>query len=182
MTDGLIQVRKARQNNLAAVDVDIPRNRLIAVTGVSGSGKSSLAFDTLYREGQRRFREGQRPFEPGPREGDDPVSGIRGAMDGQSAPAFTVLQPQPTDPRHDTRHVVRPLASRDVGAEPDERVAPRIALAVPGPPLADGHLEFDHRFQPVDIGALEQTRLHQSHGPGRIASRHGLDWAPRRNV
>jgi excinuclease ABC subunit A len=57
MTDGLIQVRKARQNNLAAVDVDIPRNRLIAVTGVSGSGKSSLAFDTLYREGQRRFLE-----------------------------------------------------------------------------------------------------------------------------
>ncbi|MFN0009808.1 MAG: excinuclease ABC subunit UvrA, partial [Planctomycetota bacterium] len=57
MTDGLIQVRKARQNNLAGVDVDIPRNRLVAVTGVSGSGKSSLAFDTLYREGQRRFLE-----------------------------------------------------------------------------------------------------------------------------
>jgi excinuclease ABC subunit A len=57
MTDGLIQIRKARQNNLAAVDVDIPRNRLVAVTGVSGSGKSSLAFDTLYREGQRRFLE-----------------------------------------------------------------------------------------------------------------------------
>ena len=57
MTDGLIQVRKARQNNLAGVDIDIPRNRLVAVTGVSGSGKSSLAFDTLYREGQRRFLE-----------------------------------------------------------------------------------------------------------------------------
>src|SRR5436190_1912376 len=55
MTDGLIQIRKARQNNLAAVDVDIPRNRLVAVTGVSGSGKSSLAFDTLYREGLRDF-------------------------------------------------------------------------------------------------------------------------------
>jgi excinuclease ABC subunit A len=57
MTDGLIRIRKARQNNLAGVDVDIPRNRLVAVTGVSGSGKSSLAFDTLYREGQRRFLE-----------------------------------------------------------------------------------------------------------------------------
>ena len=57
MTDGLIRIRKARQNNLAGIDVDIPRNRLIAVTGVSGSGKSSLAFDTLYREGQRRFLE-----------------------------------------------------------------------------------------------------------------------------
>ena len=57
MTDGQIQIRKARQNNLAGVDVDIPRHRLVAVTGVSGSGKSSLAFDTLFREGQRRFLE-----------------------------------------------------------------------------------------------------------------------------
>tara|TARA_R110002072_G_scaffold19443_38_gene72121 strand:- start:3066 stop:8906 length:5841 start_codon:yes stop_codon:yes gene_type:complete len=52
-----IRIRGARQNNLAGVDVDLPRNALVAVTGVSGSGKSSLAFDTLYREGQRRFLE-----------------------------------------------------------------------------------------------------------------------------
>ncbi len=57
MTDGHIRIRKARQNNLAGVDVDLPRNRLVAITGVSGSGKSSLAFDTLFREGQRRFLE-----------------------------------------------------------------------------------------------------------------------------
>mgnify|MGYP000732671915 CR=1 FL=1 len=57
MNQGQIRIRKARQNNLAGVDVDIPRNRLVAVTGVSGSGKSSLAFDTLFREGQRRFLE-----------------------------------------------------------------------------------------------------------------------------
>ncbi len=57
MTEGQIQIRKARQNNLVGVDVDLPRNRLIAITGVSGSGKSSLAFDTLFREGQRRFLE-----------------------------------------------------------------------------------------------------------------------------
>ncbi|MCY2958582.1 MAG: excinuclease ABC subunit UvrA [Planctomycetota bacterium] len=57
MTEGQIRIRKARQNNLAGVDVDLPRNRLIAITGVSGSGKSSLAFDTLFREGQRRFLE-----------------------------------------------------------------------------------------------------------------------------
>ncbi|MFN0243648.1 MAG: excinuclease ABC subunit UvrA, partial [Planctomycetota bacterium] len=57
MVQGLIQIRGARQNNLVGVDVDIPRNRLVAITGVSGSGKSSLAFDTLFREGQRRFLE-----------------------------------------------------------------------------------------------------------------------------
>ncbi len=57
MTAGSIEIRGARQNNLAGVDVDIPRNRLVAITGVSGSGKSSLAFDTLFREGQRRFLE-----------------------------------------------------------------------------------------------------------------------------
>ena len=55
--DAQIRIRGARQNNLAGVDVDMPRDALIAVTGVSGSGKSSLAFDTLYREGQRRFLE-----------------------------------------------------------------------------------------------------------------------------
>ncbi|MEM1453481.1 MAG: excinuclease ABC subunit UvrA, partial [Planctomycetota bacterium] len=52
-----ITIRGARQNNLRAVDVSMPRNALVAVTGVSGSGKSSLAFDTLFREGQRRFLE-----------------------------------------------------------------------------------------------------------------------------
>ncbi len=57
MTSGSIRIRGARQNNLRGVDVEIPRDRLTAVTGVSGSGKSSLAFDTLFREGQRRFLE-----------------------------------------------------------------------------------------------------------------------------
>ena len=52
-----ISVRGARQNNLVGVDVDIPRHQLVGITGVSGSGKSSLAFDTLFREGQRRFLE-----------------------------------------------------------------------------------------------------------------------------
>ena len=53
----LLRVRGARQHNLQGVDVDLPRNALVVVTGVSGSGKSSLAFDTLFREGQRRFLE-----------------------------------------------------------------------------------------------------------------------------
>jgi excinuclease ABC subunit A len=52
-----IEVRGARANNLAGVDVDVPIGRLVVVTGVSGAGKSSLAFDTLYAEGQRRYVE-----------------------------------------------------------------------------------------------------------------------------
>ncbi|MEM9181457.1 MAG: excinuclease ABC subunit A, partial [Pseudomonadota bacterium] len=52
-----IRVRGAKEHNLKSVDVDIPRNQLVVVTGLSGSGKSSLAFDTIYAEGQRRYVE-----------------------------------------------------------------------------------------------------------------------------
>ncbi|MBI1925584.1 excinuclease ABC subunit UvrA, partial [Candidatus Poribacteria bacterium] len=52
-----IAVKGARENNLQNIDVEIPRNKLVVVTGMSGSGKSSLAFDTVYAEGQRRFLE-----------------------------------------------------------------------------------------------------------------------------
>jgi excinuclease ABC subunit A len=54
---GSIVVRGAREHNLQSVDVEIPRDRLVVITGLSGSGKSSLAFDTLYAEGQRRYVE-----------------------------------------------------------------------------------------------------------------------------
>lgn len=52
-----IKVRGARENNLKNIDVDIPRNKLVVLTGLSGSGKSSLAFDTIFAEGQRRYME-----------------------------------------------------------------------------------------------------------------------------
>jgi len=52
-----ISVRGARQHNLKNLDVEIPRNTLTVITGLSGSGKSSLAFDTIYAEGQRRYVE-----------------------------------------------------------------------------------------------------------------------------
>ena len=57
MPHNWIAVRGARVHNLKEVDVDLPRDRLVVVTGLSGSGKSSLAFDTLYAEGQRRYVE-----------------------------------------------------------------------------------------------------------------------------
>lgn len=59
---GRVSVRGARQHNLRAIDVDIPRDALVAFTGVSGSGKSSLAFGTIYGEAQRRFFESVAPF------------------------------------------------------------------------------------------------------------------------
>jgi len=52
-----IIIKGAREHNLKNIDVTIPRDKLVAITGVSGSGKSSLAFDTIYAEGQRRYVE-----------------------------------------------------------------------------------------------------------------------------
>ena len=52
-----IIIRGAREHNLKNIDIDIPRNKLVVISGLSGSGKSSLAFDTLFAEGQRRYME-----------------------------------------------------------------------------------------------------------------------------
>ena len=55
-----IVVKGARAHNLKGVDIELPKNKLIVMTGLSGSGKSSLAFDTIYAEGQRRYVESLR--------------------------------------------------------------------------------------------------------------------------
>ena len=58
----MIHVRDARVHNLRGVDVDVPRDSLVVFTGISGSGKSSLAFDTIYAEAQRRYLESVAPY------------------------------------------------------------------------------------------------------------------------
>ena len=57
MAEEFLVVRGAREHNLRNIDVTIPRDKLTVITGLSGSGKSSLAFDTIYAEGQRRYVE-----------------------------------------------------------------------------------------------------------------------------
>src|SRR5687767_5562647 len=57
MANDRIVVRGAREHNLKSIDIEIPRDQLVVITGLSGSGKSSLAFDTIYAEGQRRYVE-----------------------------------------------------------------------------------------------------------------------------
>ena len=57
MGQSSIVIKGAREHNLKNVDVEIPRDELVVITGLSGSGKSSLAFDTMYAEGQRRYVE-----------------------------------------------------------------------------------------------------------------------------
>ena len=60
--EGFVRVRGAHEHNLKNIDVEIPRDALVVFTGVSGSGKSSLAFSTLYAEAQRRYLESVNPY------------------------------------------------------------------------------------------------------------------------
>lgn len=85
MTENFVQVRGARQNNLKGFDLDIPRNSFVVFTGVSGSGKSSLAFGTIFAEAQRRYFESIAPYArrllaqmPAPRVGE--ISGLPPAV------------------------------------------------------------------------------------------------------
>ena len=55
--ESFIEIKGAREHNLKNIDINIPKNKLTVITGLSGSGKSSLAFDTIYAEGQRRYVE-----------------------------------------------------------------------------------------------------------------------------
>src|ERR1700757_1662751 len=100
-----IRVRGARQNNLKNLDLDIALNELVVVTGVSGSGKSSLVFDTLYAEGQRRYVETFSPYarqflDRMDKPQVDSISGI--------PPAIAIDQ---TNPAHHSRSPAGPMTA-----------------------------------------------------------------------
>src|SRR4051794_31320456 len=82
---GFVRVRGAREHNLQDVDVEVPRDALVVFTGVSGSGKSSLAFGTIYAEAQRRYLESVSPYarrllqQTGAPKGDD-IEGLPPAV------------------------------------------------------------------------------------------------------
>ncbi|MEM9186709.1 MAG: excinuclease ABC subunit UvrA [Planctomycetota bacterium] len=100
MRGGVIRIRGARTHNLRGVDIDLPRNRLVVITGVSGSGKSSLAFDTLFAEGQRQYVDSlsvyaRQFFEQMQRPDVDAVEGLQPAIaidqsQGSHSPRSTV--------------------------------------------------------------------------------------------
>lgn len=97
--DHRIRIRGARQHNLKNIDLDLPRDQLIVFTGVSGSGKSSLAFDTIFAEGQRRYVESlsayARQFLGQVDKPDvDAIEGLSPAISIDQNPPPTTLDPQ----------------------------------------------------------------------------------------
>ena len=80
--DGFVRIRGAREHNLKNVDVDIPRHAVVVFTGVSGSGKSSLAFGTIFAEAQRRYLDSVAPY-------------ARRLIDQAGAPAFDSIEGLP---------------------------------------------------------------------------------------
>ena len=110
-----ISVKGARANNLKNIDVDIPRDKLVVLTGLSGSGKSSLAFDTIYAEGQRRYVESLSSYARmflGQMEKPD-VDYIDGL-----SPAISILQKPPVYRRHRYRDLRLPPPAVGPGGYP----------------------------------------------------------------
>ena len=101
-TDSIV-VRGARVHNLKNVDIEVPHNTLTVVTGVSGSGKSSLAFDTIYAEGQRRYVESLSAYarqflERIEKPDADTIDGIAPAVAIRQKRASRSIRPAVTDP------------------------------------------------------------------------------------
>jgi excinuclease ABC subunit A len=166
-----IQIRGARQNNLKAIDVDLPLGKLTVVTGPSGSGKSSLAFETIYAEGQRRYVE---TFSPYMRQFldrmDKPrVDDIRGIP-----PAIAIEQSNPVKSSRSTVGTMTeindylkllwprisqafcPSCGREIRPETAKSIADQIIAQ-----FSSGHSERS-KAKPVRLASLAQGKLHEA--------------------
>ncbi len=197
MSHPVIRIVNARQHNLKGITVEIPRRRLVVVTGPSGSGKSSLAFDTLYAEGQRRYIESLSTYakqflERMPKPLVDRLEGI--------APAVAIEQRNPTVSSRSTvgtatevydylrllwarigrpfcRSCGAPVRRDTAGGAADEtlaRVAGRLQVAFPVPPTA----RITHAALVENLRALGFVRLVAAGEPVHLdALPEGLDLA-----
>ena len=186
MPDAVLRIVNARQNNLRGITVDLPRRALIAVTGPSGSGKSSLAFDTLYAEGQRRYIESLSTYakqflDRMPKPLVDRLEGI--------APAVAIEQRNPTVSSRSTVgtateiydhlrllwsrigiQLCRNCGSRVRRDNPETAAdqvlthAGRLQIAFPLPPSARG----DHRLAVENLRALGFVRLLLDGAPAHL--------------
>ena len=191
-----IQIRGARENNLQNVDVEIPRDKLIVVTGVSGSGKSSLAFDTIYAEGQRRLLASMSTFAKrfvGQLKKPD-VDFVNGLSPVVSIDQKTVGSNPALDRRHDDRHLRLPAdAVRHDGdaALPDVRRGARdshapsddgtsaVAAEGHGSRSAGAGLQDSRRGLRVPVRANPRQRL-SAGADRRQAARPGRAYRTRR--
>ena len=189
MTDrnDAIRIRGARQNNLRALDLDIPLGELVVVTGVSGSGKSSLVFDTVYAEGQRRYVETFSPYarqflDRMDRPKVDRVEGI--------PPAIAIDQTNPVRTSRSTVGTMTELndhlkllyaraarlhcrgCGRPVRRDTPENVADDVASSAFGPPDARLMITFPVTV-PDNFTEAEVTKLLEQQGYTRIHSRDG---------
>ena len=154
MTDGLIRIRGARQHNLKNLDVDFRTGELTVVTGVSGSGKSSLVFDTLYAEGQRRYVETFSPY-------------ARQFLDRMDKPAVDAVEGVPPAIAIDQTNPVRNSRST-VGTMTELNDHLKLLFARAGR-LFDRQTALAVRHDTPDT--IHQTLLQraQSHGDPRLA-------------
>ena len=129
-----IEVRGAREHNLKNIDVDIPRDKLVVITGLSGSGKSSLAFDTIYAEGQRRYVESLSAYAE-----RVPVTGIgherrRPAISRPETDPARKMTPDGVEDASKAAFPARFVAGNGSGAKNDAgRRRGRLKSSLPGP-------------------------------------------------
>ena len=179
--DGFVRVRGARVHNLRSVDVDVPRDALTVFTGVSGSGKSSLAFGTLYAEAQRRYLESVAPYARRliQQVGAPKVESVTGLPPGGGAAAAPRRGRGPVDRRHGDHAVElaadallpgRDLPTGQHGAPGLRRLlAQHRRRGLPGVPRAragaPGHRGA--RWSPTRRSASASVRSPRGRAPGR---------------